>query len=95
MLKMVLGRIQKQYFWQEEVENYYKDVDIPGPKKASDKQFNVLPKEVSEDLIEHVGIGDMIPLKRYQESLKGYYRMISGVDNELGKNKKDAQSKRN
>ncbi len=85
--------IQKQYFWQEEVENYYKDVDIPGPKNASDKQFNVLPKEVREGFNRTRWYWRYDTPERYQESLKGYYRMISGVDNELGKIRKMLKAK--
>ena len=77
--------IQKQYFWQEEVDNYYKGIKIPAPKNASNEQFNALPKEVREGFNRTRWYWRYDTPERYQESLKGYYRMISGVDNELGK----------
>jgi len=77
--------IQKQYFWQHEVDHYYRDIEIPGPKNASDERFNALPKEVREGFNRTRWYWRYDTPERYQESLKGYYRMIGGVDNELGK----------
>ncbi|MGB2136388.1 MAG: sulfatase/phosphatase domain-containing protein, partial [Flavobacteriaceae bacterium] len=77
--------IQKQYFWQHEVDHYYTDIEIPGPKNASDERFNALPKEVREGFNRTRWYWRYDTPERYQESLKGYYRMIGGVDNELGK----------
>ena len=77
--------IQKQYFWQEEVDNYYRGIEIPAPKNASDEQFNALPKEVREGFNRTRWYWRFDTPESYQESLKGYYRMIGGVDNELGK----------
>ena len=85
--------IKKQYFWQEELDNYYKDVDIPGPKNASDIQFNVLPKEVRQGFNRTRWYWRYDTPERYQKSLKGYYKMISGVDNELGKIRKMLKAK--
>jgi arylsulfatase A-like enzyme len=85
--------IQKQYFWQEEVDDYYKDIKIPAPKNASDKQFNALPKEVREGFNRTRWYWRYNTPERYQESLKGYYRMIGGVDNELIKIRKLLKAK--
>ena len=77
--------IKKQYFWQEEVDDYYRDTVIPGPNNASDDRFAALPKEVREGFNRVRWYWRYDSKERYQESLKGYYRMISGVDKELGK----------
>ena len=77
--------IKKQYFWQEEVDDYYRDTVIPGPNNASDDRFSALPKEVREGFNRVRWYWRYDSKERYQESLKGYYRMISGVDKELGK----------
>ena len=77
--------IKKQYFWQEEVDNYYRDTVIPGPNNASDDRFEALPKEVREGFNRVRWYWRYDSKERYQESLKGYYRMIGGVDKELGK----------
>jgi len=85
--------IQKQYFWQEEIDNYYKGIEIPTPKNASDKQFNALPKDVRKGFNRTRWYWRYNTPERYQESVKGYYRMIGGVDNELGKIRKLLKSK--
>ena len=77
--------IKKQYFWQEEVDNYYRDTVIPGPNNASDDRFGALPKEVREGFNRARWFWRYDSKERYQQSLKGYYRMIGGVDRELGK----------
>ena len=77
--------IKKQYFWQEEVDDYYRDTVIPGPNNASDDRFAALPKEVREGFNRVRWYWRYDSKERYQESLKGYYRMIGGVDKELGK----------
>ena len=77
--------IQKQYFWQQEVDDYYRDIKIPGPKNANDDQFAALPKGIREGFNRTRWYWRYDTPERYQESLKGYYRMIGGVDRELGK----------
>ena len=77
--------IKKQYFWQEEVDDYYRDTVIPGPNNASDDRFAALPKDVREGFNRVRWYWRYDSKERYQESLKGYYRMIGGVDRELGK----------
>ena len=77
--------IKKQYFWQEEVDDYYRDTVIPGPNNASHDRFAALPKEVREGFNRVRWFWRYDSKERYQESLKGYYRMIGGVDKELGK----------
>ena len=80
--------IQKQYFWQEEVDGYFRDMEIPGPKNASDQRFDALPKGVRDGFNRTRWYWRYDTPDRYQESIKGYYRMIGGVDNELGKIRK-------
>ena len=77
--------IKKQYFWQEEVDNYYKDTVIPGPNNASDDRFAALPEEIREGFNRARWFWRYDSKERYQQSIKGYYRMIGGVDRELGK----------
>ncbi len=77
--------IQKQYFWQEEVDGYFREVKIPDPKNSSEERFDALPKGVRDGFNRTRWYWRYDTPDRYQESLKGYYRMIGGVDNELGK----------
>ena len=77
--------IKKQYFWQEEVDNYFKETEIPDPNIASYDRFAALPKEVRKGFNRVRWFWRYDTKERYQESIKGYYRMIGGVDIELGK----------
>lgn len=77
-----------QYFWQEKFDNKYSKVTIPGPYLSDAKFFNQLPFEVKEGFNRvrwHWRYGNP---KKYQQSVKGYYRMISGVDEQIGKIRK-------
>ncbi len=85
--------IRKQYFWQEELEDYYNEIQIPEPNSVSKDRFKALPKEVREGFNRVRWYWRYDNEKRYQESLKGYYKMISGVDNELLKIRKLLKSK--
>ena len=85
--------IRKQYFWQEELEGYYNEIQIPEPNSVSKDRFKDLPKEVREGFNRVRWYWRYDNEKRYQESLKGYYKMISGVDNELLKIRKLLKSK--
>ena len=77
--------IKKQYFWQEEVDNYFKESEIPAPNIASYDRFAALPKEVRKGFNRVRWFWRYDTKERYQGSIKGYYRMIGGVDIELGK----------
>lgn len=73
-----------QYFWQETVNELYQDVTVPGPALADDKYFAQLPKEVREGFNRTRWHWRYDTPEKYQHSMKGYYRMISGVDAEIG-----------
>ena len=75
----------EQYFWQKKSDKRYADVTIPEPKLKEDKYFNMLPKEVKDGFNRLRWTWRFDEPAKYQESVKGYYRMISGVDDEIGK----------
>jgi arylsulfatase A-like enzyme len=75
------------------VDGYFRDMEIPGPKNASDQRFDALPKGVRDGFNRTRWYWRYDTPDRYQESLKGYYRMIGGVDNELGKIRKLLKTK--
>ena len=77
--------IKKQYFWQEEVDDYFRNIEIPDPNNASNDRFAALPKEVRKGFNRLRWFWRYDTKQRYQESIKGYYRMIGGIDIELGK----------
>lgn len=82
-----------QYFWQEKSNNRYVDVNIPAPLLGEDKYFYALPKEVREGFNRLRWTWRFDTPEKYQQSVKGYYRMISEVDDEIGEIRKILQEK--
>ncbi len=77
-----------QYFWQEESNKLYQDKDLPKPQLSRDKYFDRLPKAV-QDGFNRLRWGWRYDTpEKYQHSVKGYYRMIYGVDLEIAKIRK-------
>ncbi len=77
-----------QYFWQDTMDDLYKDVTIPDAVMTEDKYFKQLPKEVRLGFNRTRWHWRYETPEKYQHSMKGYYRMISGVDAEIGKIRK-------
>lgn len=74
-----------QYFWQETTDPLYQDITIPDPILSEDKYFEELPEYVKEGINRTRWTWRYDTPEKYQHSMKGYYRMISGVDLEIGK----------
>ena len=83
-----------QYFWQEKSNNRYADITIPAPPLEDEKYFNALPKEVQEGFNRVRWHWRYDTPEKYQHSMKGYYRMISEIDDEIGEIRKLLQKKR-
>jgi arylsulfatase A-like enzyme len=84
-----------QYFWQKKSDLLLKNIEIPAPKKGDQKYFDKLPKSVSEGFNRTRWYWRYDTPKKYQHSVKGYYRMISGIDREIKKNKSQTKRKKN
>jgi len=76
---------EDQYFWQEESNELLKGIDMPGPKLGDDTYFNKQPKFVRDGFNRERWYWRYDTPEKYQQSVKGYYRMISGIDREIGK----------
>ena len=74
-----------QYFWQPETDHLYKNVSMPLAEMADDKYFNELPEKVKSGFNRLRWTWRFDTPEKYQHSLKGYYRMIAGVDMEIAK----------
>jgi len=79
---------EAQYFWQEEVEGLYQNIEMPAPLLGEDEYFERLPAAVREGFNRERWTWRYDTPAKYQHSVKGYYRMISGVDLEIGKIRK-------
>ena len=74
-----------QYFWEPELDALYSDIDIPGPEFADDHYFNAQPDIVRKGINRTRWYWRFDTAEKYQRSVKGYFRMISGVDREIAK----------
>lgn len=66
---------------------------IAQPLLAEDQYFNALPKEVREGFNRVRWYWRYDTPEKYQSSVKGYYRMISQVDHEIGLIRKALEKK--
>jgi len=73
-----------QYFWQDKSADLYKNIKIPEPLLGEDEYFNRLPKEVREGFNRVRWKWRFDSPEKYQQMVKGYYRMITEIDNEIG-----------
>jgi arylsulfatase A-like enzyme len=75
---------REQYFWQDRSNDLYKNDMIPPPLLSDEKYFNQLPPEVKNGFSRTRWTWRFDTPEKYQASIKGYYRMISEIDNEIG-----------
>lgn len=82
-----------QYFWQEEPGKLFNDFDMPEADISDDKYFEALPEPVREGFNRLRWGWRYDTPEKYQHSVKGYYRMIYGVDLEIAKIRKKLEEK--
>ena len=73
-----------QYFWQEELDGLYQE-EIAPPILGEDKYFYEQPTYVRNGENRIRWRWRYETPEKYQHSVKGYYRMISGIGLEIGK----------
>jgi len=76
---------EQQYFWPTACDDLYKDVEIPQPVLGDHGYFDSLPEFVKKSMNRIRWHWRFDNPEKYQEMVKGYYRMISGVDMALGR----------
>lgn len=76
---------EDQYFWQDETDALLQNITMPGPKLAADIYFNEQPPFIKAGFNRLRWTWRYDTPEKYQHSVKGYYRMISGIDNEIAK----------
>jgi alpha-L-rhamnosidase len=74
----------EQYIWQAKSDKLYEDISIPPPDLAEDKYFMMLPEEVRAGYNRLRWTWRFDTPEKYQHSVKGYYKMITEIDDELG-----------
>ncbi|MCE9565682.1 MAG: sulfatase [Planctomycetes bacterium] len=75
----------KQYFWQKEVDDLYRDTKFTLPKTMTSEMFDSHPDFLknTESRVRFKWRFD--EAEKYQRMVAGYYRMISGVDLVVGR----------
>lgn len=76
---------EDQYFWQQESDRLLSNMNMPGPALGDDKYFDAQPKIVRDGFNRVRWKWRYDTPEKYQHSVKGYYRMISGIDREIKK----------
>ncbi|MCV9386638.1 sulfatase-like hydrolase/transferase [Reichenbachiella ulvae] len=75
----------EQYFWQNTTNDLLQNIEIPKAAISSDKYFDALPEPVKAGFNRLRWEWRYDTPEKYQHSVKGYYRMIAGVDHEITK----------
>jgi len=75
----------EQYIWPERLDSLYKNDFIPYPEMANSDYFEAQPEYVKSGLNRLRWKWRFDTPEKYQKSVKGYYRMISAVDENIGR----------
>ncbi|MGQ1785361.1 sulfatase family protein [Saccharicrinis sp. GN24d3] len=76
---------EEQYFWPQRCDSLYINDQIPVPETADPAFFESLPEYLKTTMNRKRWHWRYDTPEKYQEMVKGYYRMISGVDDVIGK----------
>lgn len=75
----------RQFLYDPALEELYNDITIPVPKTAQPRYFNKLPKFLQESEGRRRWQLQFATPEMYQRSVKGYYRLLTGVDAVAGR----------
>ncbi|MBN1292198.1 MAG: sulfatase [Candidatus Latescibacteria bacterium] len=75
----------RQYIWPHACDELYKDIVIPPPDTADPSFFEKLPEYLKTSMNRERWKWRFDTPEKYQEMVKGYYRMISGIDMVIGR----------
>jgi arylsulfatase A-like enzyme len=76
---------KEQYFWPAWCDTLYKNAVMPVPRTATDAVFQSHPDFIKNSFSRERWYWRFDNPQKYQEMVKGYYRMISGVDSVVGR----------
>ncbi len=75
----------KPFRYDPALEDLYQDIEIPRPKKSDPRYFEAFPNFIRQSEGRVRWNRRFSTPELYQQSVKGYFRLISGVDVALGK----------
>ncbi len=84
---------EDQYYWQEETDDLLQEVTVPEPNLGSDQYFEAQPDFIKAGFNRLRWTWRYDTPEKYQHSVKGYHRMIAGIDLEIGKIRKKLSEK--
>lgn len=84
---------EDQYFWQATTNGLLSNTTIPAPKLGEDKHFLAQPEFIRDGFNRLRWEWRYNTPEKYQHSVKGYYRMISGIDLEIKKIREKLKAK--
>lgn len=70
----------EQYIWPKDLDTLYQDIQISTPRLSEGKYFEQQPDFVKQGLNRTRWYWRYNTPEKYQQMVKGYYRMISAVD---------------
>ena len=73
----------RQFIYNPIYEDLYKDVSIPLPKTATQKHFDALPDFLKNSEARERWKNRFATPEMYQKSVKGYYKLIAGIDDSV------------
>jgi arylsulfatase A-like enzyme len=76
---------REQFLYDPALKSLYGDVTIPPPRLADPKWLEVLPDPVHRSEIRKRWAVRFSTPRLYQQSVKAYYRLITGIDREVGR----------
>jgi len=82
-----------QYFWDKEQDFVLENTIVPDAKYADKSFFDKLPQAVKDGYNRLRWTWRYDTPEKYQHSVKGYFRMIAGVDMEITKIRKELEKK--
>lgn len=83
----------QQYIWPSSVDAIGDDLIIPEPMMGEQKYFEELPENVKNGFNRTRWKWRYNTREKYQKMVKGYYNMINGVDQNIGKIREALQAK--
>jgi arylsulfatase A-like enzyme len=82
-----------QYFYDEQTAHLLENVSIDPPKLGEDKYFNAQPEGVKAGFSRLRWTWRFDNPAKYQQMVKGYFRMIAGIDLEIAKIRAELKKK--
>jgi arylsulfatase A-like enzyme len=76
---------REQYFWTGPLDTLYKNATIPVPSTAAPAFYEALPDFLTGTMNRERWFWRFDTPEKFQSMVKGYYRMITGIDQVVGR----------